>query len=184
MSYTMTAPEVESSMTGKVPTGIYKARGVKVVAQADRHVEKKYLRTIISCEIVAPDIAVDEQSPDKKKYSVAGRKFRLYLPTDIAAKQYSEAYTAFSNLGYKTPDGNINLEQFWADVDAGTLFFYVNLSSKEQIVKNGDGSAWINPSTGQTMTKGWDLEFVQPKDVITRDNTGTPNPTVGAGLPY
>ena len=183
MSYTMTAPEVESSVTGKIPAGNYTVRAAKVAERTDK-APKGYMRTIISCEIVAPDIAVDEQSPDKKKYSVAGRKFRLYLPIDPVSKQYSEAYTAFSNLGYKKPDGSIDLEQFWTDAENGTLFFYCQLSSKEKVVLNPDGTPWINPTTNQGMSQGWDIEFVQPKNILGRAATGTPNPAVGAGLPY
>jgi len=183
MSYTMSAPEVQSSVTGKIPAGNYTVRAVKVSERTDK-APKNYMRTIISCEIVAPDIAVDEQSPDKTRYSVAGRKFRLYLPIDPVSKQYSEAYTAFSNLGYKKSDGSIDLEQFWSDAEAGTLFFYCQLSSVEKVVKNPDGSPWINPNTGAGMSQGWDIDFVQPKAILARANTGTPNPTVGAGLPY
>jgi len=183
MSYTMTAPEVQSSITGKIPAGIYTVRAVKLSERTDK-APKGYLRTIISCEIVAPDIAVDEQSPDKTRYSVAGRKFRLYLPIDPVSKQYSQAYTAFSNLGYKSPDGSIDLEKFWSDCEAGTLFFAVQLSSKEKVVKNPDGTPWINPNTGAGMSQGWDIDFVQPENILTKVNTGTPNPTVGAGLPY
>lgn len=183
MSYTMLAPEVQSSVTGKIPARIYTVRAVKLSERTDK-APKGYLRTIVSCEIVAPDIAVDEQSPDKTRYSVAGRKFRLYLPIDPVSKQYSQAYTAFANLGYKKPDGSIDLDQFWADAEAGTLFFAVQLSSKEKVVKNPDGTPWINPNTGQEMSQGWDIDFVQPEAVLTRLNTGTPNPSVGAGMPY
>ena len=70
MSYQMTAPEVQSSVTGKVPNGIYTVRATKTSERTDR-APKGYMRTIIACEIVAPDIAVDESSPDKTRYSVA-----------------------------------------------------------------------------------------------------------------
>ena len=181
MSYTMPAPEVQSSVTGKVPAGIYTVRAVKVVERTDK-APKGYMRTIISCEIIAPDIAVDEQSPDKTHYSVAGRKFRLYLPIDPVSKQYSQAYTAFSNLGYKSSDGSINLEKFWDDCEAGALCFAVQLSSKEKVVKNPDGTPWINPTTGQGMSQGWDIDFVQPEAILTRLNAAVPG--ANSGLPY
>lgn len=180
MSYTMLPPEVQSSVTGKIPAGNYTARAVKVSERTDK-APKGYMRTIISCEIIAPDVVVDEQSPDKTRYSVAGRKFRLYLPIDPVSKQYSEAYTAFANLGYKKPDGSIDLEQFWADADSGALSFYVALKSTEKIVKNSDGTQWINPTTGQPMSQGWDIDFVQPKDVLARANVA---PGAASGLPY
>lgn len=182
MSYTMPAPEVQSSMTGKVPAGIYTVRAVKVVERTDK-APKGYMRTIISCEIIAPDIAVDEQSPDKTRYSVAGRKFRLYLPIDPVSKQYSEAHTAFCNLGYRQPSGDIDLEKFWADADSGTLSFFVQLKSTEKVVKNPDGSPWINPNTGTGMSQGWDIDFVQPKEIMARANVPA-SPAGGVNLPY
>lgn len=178
----MTAPEVQSSITGKIPAANYTVRATGVSERTDK-APKNYMRTIISCEIVAPDVVVDEQSPDKTRYSVAGRKFRLYLPIDPVSKQYSEAYTAFENLGYKRPDGSIDLEQFWTDCENGTLSFYCQLSSKEKVVKNPNGSDWINPSTGQGMSQGWDIEFVQPKNILARANVGAAGQS-GAGLPY
>jgi len=183
MSYQMTAPEVQSSVTGKVPNGIYTVRATKVSERTDR-APKGYMRTIIACEIAAPDIAVDESSPDKTRYSVAGRKFRLYLPIDPVSKQYSDSYSAFDRLGYKKPDGSVDLEQFWTDADAGTLFFAVSLKSSEDVVKDGTGRPWINPATGQPLSRGWQIDFVQPNDVLTRVDTGAPNPAVGAGQPY
>ena len=181
MSYTMTPPEVQSSVTGKIPAGIYTARATKVSERTDK-APKGYMRTIISCEIIAPDIAVDEQSPDKTRYSVAGRKFRLYLPIDPVSKQYSEAHTAFCNLGYRQPSGDIDLEKFWADCEAGALYFAVQLSSKEKVAKNPDGTPWINPTTGQGMSQGWDIDFVQPEAILTRLNAAAPG--ANSGLPY
>ena len=183
MSYTMSAPEVQSSVTGKIPQGIYTVRATKTAERTDR-APKGYMRTIIACEIVAPDIAVDESSPDKTKYSVAGRKFRLYLPIDPVFKQYSDSYSAFDRLGYKKPDGSIDLDKFWDDADVGTLFFIVALKSSEDVVKDGAGRPWVNPATGQPLSRGWNIDFVQPNDVLGRAETGTPNPAVGAGLPY
>jgi len=178
----MRPPEIRSSVNGRVPTYLYTARAQKVKEQANN--TKGYTRTIIGCEICAPDIVEDAASPDLPKYSVAGRKFSLYLPTDPVSKQYSEAYEAFENLGYKKPDGDIDLERFWQDCEAGTLFFYVNLSSSEEVVKDGAGKPIMHPETGKPITRGWQIDFVFPKNIVGRANMGTANPTVGAGQPY
>ena len=134
------------------------------------------MRTIIACEIVAPDIAVDESSPDKTRYSVAGRKFRLYLPIDPISKQYSVPTLPSTGSAAKKADGSVDLEQFWSDADAGALFFAVSLKSSEDVVKDGTGRPWVNPATGQPLSRGWQIDFVQPNDVLTRVDTGAPNP--------
>ena len=51
----MQAPEVQASVTGRVPKYLYTARANKVKAQQER-APKGYMRTVINCEIVAPDI--------------------------------------------------------------------------------------------------------------------------------
>lgn len=179
----MQAPEVQASVTGRVPKYLYTARANKVKAQQER-APKGYMRTVINCEIVAPDIVEDVANPDKPKYAVAGRKFSLYLPIDPVSKQYSDAYAAFTNLGYKNPDGSIDLERFWQDASAGTLFFYVQLDSTEEIVKDGAGQPINHPATGKPISRGWQIDFVQPNDIIGRAEVGTPNPTVPGNHPY
>ena len=64
------------------------------------------------------------------------------------------------------------------------LFFAVSLKSSEDVVKDGTGRPWVNPATGQPLSRGWQIDFVQPNDVLTRVDTGAPNPTVPAGNPY
>lgn len=179
----MTAPEVAASVTGRVPKYLYVARANKVHAQAEM-APKGYKRTVINCEVVSPDVVEDAASPDKTKYAVAGRKFKLYLPIDPISKQYSDAFNAFTNLGYRTPAGDIDLERFWQDASAGTLFFYVQLDSSEEIVKDGAGQPINHPVTGKPISRGWQINFVQPNDVIGRADLGTPNPTVPTGNPY
>jgi len=183
MSNPMLAPEVSASVTGRVPKYLYTARATKVKAQQEK-APKGYMRTVLACEICAPDVVEDVSSPDKPKYAVAGRKFSLYLPTDPISKQYSDSYAAFTNLGYKNPDGSINLEKFWQDAEAGALFFYVELNSSEDVVKDGAGQPILHPLTGQRITKGWQIDFVQPNNILGRADTGSPNPTVPAGNPY
>lgn len=181
----MDRPDViNAAVNGKVPQYLYTCRAIKLQHRQEV-APKGYQRTVFSAEVIAPDIVDDVTTPEPHtKYAVAGRKVTIYLPIDPIAKQYAEAYETLGRLGYHNADGTVNLEKFWADIEAGTLFFRVQLSSEQQFVTDGAGKPIIDPNTSKPIQKGWRLSFVGPGDIIDRVETGDAAPSVTENRPF
>lgn len=169
-TFTMSAPAVQSSFNGRVPKTAYTVRAVALKTMLEDVRDKGYKRTTITCEILGPDPVADK---DGQQYSVAGRKFNIGLPVTPESKQYSDVYTVLSSWGYKKDDGSIDIQKFWDEVRAQSLFFQVMLDSEEAIVKDGAGQPIPGPD-GKPITRGWQIKWVNPSDLLFRVNPEAP----------
>lgn len=177
-NFVMSAPAVSAGATGKVPKYVYTVRATALKTMIET-APKGYKRTIFTCEILGPDPIVDAADPAKAQYSVAGRKFLIYLPISQESTQYSDSYNALSSWGYLKEDGSIDIEKFWDDIRAQNLFFQVELESEEAQVRDGAGQP-INGPDGKPITKGWQIKFVQPNKLLFRVDPAGPT----SGAPY
>lgn len=174
-TFTMRPPEVSASITGRVPKYTYTCRITALKTMLETHKEKGYKRTVVTCEILGPDPVVDAKDPSRPMYSVAGRKFSLYLPLTPESKQYTDSYAALANWGYKKDDGEIDIQKFWADAQVpGTIVFQCVLDSEEELIRDGAGQP-INGPDGKPITRGWQITFVQPRDLLGRVDEQAPN---------
>jgi len=165
----MAAPTIQAGLDSRVPNGTYNCRVYS--AEADT-APKGYARVNLKCEIITPDVV----AADGANFQVAGRKFTAYIPVDPTAKQYSEAYQMFTNLGFCNAAGEIELEKLAPKIEAGELFVYVALKSEEQTANGPDGQPILHPETGKPLTRGWRIGYVGPREII------GPGPVVD-GLP-
>lgn len=177
-NFVMGPPAVSAGVTGKVPKYVYTVRATKLDVMLET-APKGYKRTVFSCEILGPDPVVDAADPARPNYAVAGRKFKLYLPIDQNSTQYSDSYTALTAWGYGKPDGTIDIEKFWDDIRTQSLYFQVELESEEALVRDGAGQPIPGPD-GKSITRGWQIKFVQPNKLLFRVNPEGPT----SGAPY
>jgi len=167
----MQKPEVQSSVFSPIPKQLYTARAMRCVQGT---APKGYKRLVIDCEIIAPDVVEDPMTHER--YNVAGRRFTLYLPTEVTAgQQYTASYAALTRLQFAGPDGSINPDDVADAVQADNLFFRVVLSSEEDVVRGGDGKALLDPMTNKPISRGHRISFVGADDIIDRQ------PKIGGG---
>lgn len=177
-NFTMAAPAVQASFNGRVPKTAYTVRvtGLKTMLEDVVKPKGSYKRTTFSCEILGPDPVTDK---DGQQYSVAGRKFNIGLPISPESSQYGDVYTALASWGYKKDDGTIDIQKFWDDCRSQSLFFQVMLDSEESTVRDGAGQPIPGPD-GKPITKGWQIKWVNPSDLLFRVNPESPT----AAAPY
>jgi len=177
-NFTMGAPSVQTGFNSRVPKTAYTVRAVALKTMLEDVVKAKgaYKRTTFTCEILGPDPVTDK---DGQQYSVAGRKFNIGLPVTEGSTQYNDTYTALAAWGYKKEDGSIDIQKFWDEVRAQSLFFQVMLDSEEAVVKDGSGQPIPGPD-GKPITKGWQIRWVNPSDLLFRVNPEAPT----AAAPY
>lgn len=153
--------------TGQVPKGVYTA--VFVEGKLSRSKSSDYRQIEAKAEIVAPDVV---DLPDGRKSSVAAKKFDLYMTVDPTAKKYDEWYQAFTRLGLRDEQGNLDINAIIDAMKARKVFFLVVLDSEEQVQRYAPapgkqlGEPIMNPLTGKPLTSGWRCTYVQPTAII------------------
>lgn len=149
-----------------VPPAPYQCR---FVSAAEHISDKGKLSIKVTGEIVAPDLVTGE---DGKQYSVAQRKFDIYLTIDPTSAGFSNTYEFASRMSLLAADSTLIPAELIQQLKSGMVFAVVNLMSEPEYIrrspKPGQKVGDIVMFGGQPQLRGHRINLVSPEQVLQR----------------
>lgn len=177
-------PSVSESINGPVPNEVYLCRvlpkcEVKKSGSGNVNVNVPF-------EILSPDVMPmpTEENPDAK-VRVGGRRGRLYLTVDPMAKSYSDSCAKLRELGLADENDELVPAHILSQLNTGEFCLYLLLESKQKFARKPpvppakEGDLIRHPLTGNPIPQGWEFEYIDTADIISRAETPPNLPPVG-----